>query len=93
MENATCNTRKNQEYHFAHTFGHGYQHLAVVFARLMMLAFLVDQIQQRCCPLFHAVWTTLRSKRRLWERMRALFSNWSCVATLRIISTTLSRSL
>jgi hypothetical protein len=28
----------------------------VVFALLMMLAFLVDQVQQLCCPLFQAVW-------------------------------------
>jgi len=36
---------------------------------LMMLAFLVDQVQQLCCPLFQAVWAKLGSKRRLWERM------------------------
>ena len=40
---------------------------------LMMLAFLVDQTQQRCCALFQAVWAKLGSKRLLWERMRALF--------------------
>jgi len=39
----------------------------------MMLAFLVDQVQQLCCPLFQAVWAKLGSKRRLWEKMRALF--------------------
>ena len=45
----------------------------VVFAMLMMLAFLVDQAQQLCCALFRAVWTKLGSKRMLWERMRAVF--------------------
>jgi hypothetical protein len=45
----------------------------VVFATLMMLAFLVDQAQQLCCALCRAVWTKLGSKRLLWERMRALF--------------------
>jgi DDE family transposase len=73
IENETFNTLKNQGYHFEHNYGHGYQHLSVVFAVLMMLAFLVDQIQQLCCPLFQAVWAKLGSKRRLWERMRALF--------------------
>jgi Transposase DDE domain len=73
IENETFNTLKNQGYHFEHNYGHGYQHLSVVFAMLMMLAFFVDQVQQLCCPLFQAVWATLGSKRRLWERMRALF--------------------
>ena len=73
IENETFNTLKNQGYHCAHNYGHGYQHLSVVFAVLMMLAFLVDQGQQLCCPLFQAVWAKLGSKRRLWEKMRALF--------------------
>lgn len=42
IENETFNTLKNQGYHFEHNFGHGYQHLATVFAYLMMLAFLID---------------------------------------------------
>jgi hypothetical protein len=77
IENETFNTLKNQGYHFEHNFGHGYQHLSVVFAVLMMLAFFVDQVQQRCCPLFQAVWAKLGSKRQLWERMRALFYDYA----------------
>lgn len=73
IENETFNTLKNQGYHFEHNFGHGYQHLSVVFAMLMMLAFLVDQVQQLCCPLFQAAWAKWSSKRLLWEKMRALF--------------------
>jgi hypothetical protein len=73
IENETFNTLKNQGYHFEHNFGHGYCHLSVVFAVLMMRAFLVDQVQQLCCPLFQAVWAKLGSKRWLWEKMRALF--------------------
>ncbi len=76
IENETCNTLKNQGYHFEHNYGQGYQHRSVVFAVLMMLAFLVDQVQQLCCPLFQAVWAKLGSKRRLWERMRALFYDY-----------------
>ena len=49
----------------------------MVFALLMMLAFLVDQVQQLCCPLFQAVWVKMGSKRRLWERMRALFYDYA----------------
>src|SRR6266851_2052003 len=77
IENETCNTLKNQGYNFEHNYGHGEQHLSVVFAMLMMLAFLVDQTQQLCCALFQAVWTKLGSKRRLWERMRALFYDYA----------------
>jgi hypothetical protein len=77
IENETFNTLKNQGYHFEHNYGHGYQHLSVMFAVLMMLAFLVDQVQQLCCPLFQAVWAKLGSKRRLWEKMRALFYDYA----------------
>ena len=44
IENETFNTLKNQGDHFEHNFGHGYKHLSTVFAYLMMLAFLVDQV-------------------------------------------------
>jgi hypothetical protein len=77
MENETFNTLKNQGYHFEHNYGHGTQNLSVVFAMVMMLAFLVDQTQQLCCALFQAVWAKLGSKRLLWERMRALFYDYA----------------
>jgi hypothetical protein len=77
IENETFNTLKNQGYHFEHNDGHGQQNLSVVLAMLMMLAFLVDQTQQRCCALFQTVWAKLGSKRLLWERMRALFYDYA----------------
>ena len=73
IENETFNTLKNQGYQFEHNFGHGNKNLSVVFAMLMMLAFLVDQVQQLSCSLFQAAWGKLGSKRSLWEQMRALF--------------------
>ena len=73
IENETCNPLKNQGDNFDHNDGHGEQHLSVVLATLMMLAFLVDQTQQLCCGLFRAVWHHLGRKRLLWERLRALF--------------------
>src|ERR671914_448486 len=73
----TFNTLKNQGYHFEHNFGHGYAHLSVVFAELMMLAFFVDQVQQLCCPLFQAAWAKWGSKRLLWEKLRALFYDYA----------------
>jgi hypothetical protein len=77
IENETFNTLKNQGYNFEHNYGHGERHISVVFAMLMMLAFLVDQAQQLCCALFRAVWMKLGSKRMLWERMRALFYDYA----------------
>src|SRR5262245_15243976 len=77
IENETFNTLKNQGYNFEHNYGHGTKNLSVVFAMLMMLAFLVDQTQQLCCALFQAVWAKLGSKRMLWERMRALFYDYA----------------
>jgi len=77
IENATFNTLKNQGYNFEHNYGHGEKNLSVVFAMLMMLAFLVDQTQQRCCDLFRAVWAKLGSKRQLWESMRSLFYTYA----------------
>jgi hypothetical protein len=85
IENETFNTLKNQGYHFEHNYGHGHQHLSVVFAMLMMLAFLVDQTQQLCCALFQAVWAKLGSKRLLWERMRALFYDYALVSMRQLL--------
>ncbi|MFV1968531.1 MAG: hypothetical protein ACC628_24170 [Pirellulaceae bacterium] len=41
----------------------GHQNLSVVLAMLMMLAFLVDQTQQLCCPLFAAAWEECNSSK------------------------------
>ena len=73
VENETFNTLKNQGYHFEHNFGHGKNNLSVVFVALMMLAFLIDQVQQLACELFQAVLEKKGSRKRLWEHMRALF--------------------
>jgi len=76
IENETFNTLKNQGYQFEHNFGHGYKNLSVVFAFLMMLAFLVDQIQEMSCHLFQQARRYRKSKKSLWERLRALFSHF-----------------
>lgn len=73
VENETFNTLKNQGYHFEHNYGLGSKNLSMVFVMLMLLAFLVDQIQQMSCPLFHAAWKKSGSKRELWENMRSVF--------------------
>jgi hypothetical protein len=52
----------NQGYNFEPNNGHGTQNLSVVFAMVMMLVFLAEQL---CCALFQAVWAKLGSKRLL----------------------------
>lgn len=73
IENETFNTLKNQGYHFEHNDGHGAKNLATVLALLMLLAFLVDQIQQRCSATFRQVWRGLKTKAKLWDSLRSLF--------------------
>lgn len=73
IENETFNTLKTQGYNFEHNYGHGEKHLASVLAMLTMLAFLVDQIQERCCKLFGRLRAGLRTRAKLWETMRSLF--------------------
>lgn len=74
IENETFNTLKNQGYHFEHNFGHGFKHLSTVFALLMFLAFFIDQIQQSACGLFQVALMEMKSKVRLWGRMKAYFT-------------------
>jgi hypothetical protein len=73
IENETFNTLKNQGYNFEHNYGLGKEYLSMNFVKIMMLAFLVDQAQQLCCALFQSVLKKLRTKKLLWDRMRALF--------------------
>ena len=40
-------------------------------AHLMLLAFLIDQIQQRCCALFELARTKAVRNRYFWERLRS----------------------
>lgn len=73
IENETFNTLKNQGYNFGHNYGLGKKYLSELFVFLMMLAFLVDQIQQLCCPLFNAAWKEWKTKRSFWEKVRFHF--------------------
>jgi hypothetical protein len=73
VENETFNTLKNLGYNLEHNYGHGKKHLSTVFATLMMLAFLVDQIQEACCHYFQAMRARFYSRKLLWEIMRGLF--------------------
>jgi hypothetical protein len=74
IENETFNTLKNQGYHFEHNYGHGKKHLSTVLSYLMLLAFHNDQLLQRCNKTFICVWQMTKSKLRLWETLRSLFT-------------------
>jgi hypothetical protein len=84
IENETFNTLKNQGYHFEHNYGHGAKHLAVVLALLMMAAFLIDQVQQKCNPLFRQAWEKKGPKCALWESVRHLFASFSVASMCEI---------
>jgi hypothetical protein len=73
VENETFNTLKNQGYNLEHNYGLGKKHLSMNFVSLMMLAFLVDQVQQLSCALFREVWKKVGSKKELWEKIRGAF--------------------
>ncbi len=87
IENETFNTLKNQGYHLDHNYGHGDQNLSVVLVLLMMLAFLVDQTQQLCCPLFQAAWDKMGSKRHLWEQIRIHFHTFVFTSMAELLTT------
>lgn len=76
IENETFNTLKNQGYNFEHNYGHGNENLSTVFALLMMLSFFIDQIQQKACGMFQAALRKMKTRTALWEKIRALFTEY-----------------
>ena len=74
IENETFNTLKNHGYEFEHNFGHGYKNLCSNFAHLMLLAFLVDQLQELTCKVFQAALAMAFGRRsRLWQKVRGAY--------------------
>lgn len=73
IENETFNTLKNQGYHFEHNFGHGNKNLSVVFATIMFLVFLTDQIQQLAYQLFKDVLVKTIRKKYFWPKLKFAF--------------------
>lgn len=82
IENETFNTLKHLGYQFEHNYGHGYQNLSNNLAVLLMLVFLIDQLQQLCSPQFQAALQHCERKLYLWNRMKQYFvvlcfTNWA----------------
>jgi hypothetical protein len=73
IENEVFNTLKNQGYQLEHNFGHGFKNLCNNFVMLMMLAFMVDQLQELCCSQFAKALAKRGTKKSLWETMSGLF--------------------
>ena len=76
IENQVFNTLKNQDYEFEHNYGHGQQHLITVFALLMMLAFLIDQVQEYGCVFFQTARQRFHSRTSLWIKIKGLFTEF-----------------
>jgi hypothetical protein len=77
IENETFNTLKNQWYHFEHNFWHGYKNLATNFGIIMMLAFFIDQIQQKTCFLYQWALKKCKTRRSLNEKIRSYFDSFT----------------
>ena len=76
-----------QGYQLEHNFGHGFKFLCNNFVMLMMLAFMVDQILQACCPQFQNALIRRKRKVRLWEGIKSVFDfyivdTWEMVYSL-----------
>lgn len=73
IENETFNTLKNLGYNFERNYGHGKKYLSTVLCLLMMLAFLIDQIQEISCSLFRRCKKFAGTYKGLWYTMQTLF--------------------
>lgn len=97
VENETFNTLKKLGYEFEHNYGHGKKYLSTIFCMLMMLAFLIDQVQEVCCSLFQRCKKFAGTNRSLWESMRSLFryvclSDWETFYLIIVKEITLNSS-
>ena len=84
IDNETFNTLKNQGYEFEHNFGHGKKNLSVVLAKLMMLAFLVDQVQLLTNKVVQQIVAKVKTLKNFYWKIKAhfevlIFKNWSQV--------------
>ena len=73
VENELFNVIKNKGYNLEHSYGHGKQFLCSTLGGLMLLAFLIDEIQELSCRLFQAAKGAYHARTVLWERLRTLF--------------------
>jgi len=87
IENETHNTLKNQGYHLEHNYGHGECHLAENFILLILLAFLVDQIQQMGCRYFQKLLGIFKRKIRVWNEIRNIYQFFRLTSWTHLLET------
>ena len=73
VENETINTLKNQGFQLEHNFGNGCEHLSDVLVSLMMLAFLIDRVEEHCCALFRSARKRAGRLKHYRERLRSMY--------------------
>jgi hypothetical protein len=81
IENEGNNTLKTKGYHFEHNFGHGKQHLANLFATMILLAYLVHTTLDWRDERYRMIRRLLPSRRTFFEHLRTLlqyfpFDDW-----------------
>jgi hypothetical protein len=91
IENETFNVLKNNGYHLEHNFGHGKQHLAMIFAALNLLAFAFHTACDVSEKLWIAARQAKRSRARFFEHIRTItaylvFPDWKTLMTTLIQS-------
>lgn len=69
---------KKQGYNFEHNYGHGKENLCSVMTMLMMLAFLIDQVQQLCSSAYQKAHKHAGALKVLFERVRTLIHMGGC---------------
>jgi len=86
IENESFNVLKNNGYHLEHNFGHGKQHLAMLFAALNLLAFAIHTVCDCTEQLWIAARQAKRSRARFFEHIRTItaylvFPDWPTLMT------------
>ena len=75
IENETINTLKNHGYEFEHNYGHGCEHLSTIMACLIMIAFLIDQIEMLSCSVYKAAVNVQQSIKDFRDGVRSCLKN------------------
>ena len=82
IENESFNVLKSNGYHLEHNFGHGKQHLAMLFAAMNLLAFAIHT----ACDCLEQLWidarAAKRARSRFFEHIRTItaylvFPDWT----------------
>ena len=76
IENEAFNHLKNHGYHFEPNFGHGKKYLLEVLAMIMLLAFLVDQIELGCGKVFRKVLAKFGEFSRFRKKLSSKLDEW-----------------